>query len=254
MIIPVEAQISDKITSKLSAVILVGGFGTRIRHLTGDIPKPLVKVHGKPFLHWVLLSLKNKGVDNVYLLTHYASDQIESFAKLEEDPGFPICCVKERKPAGTGGALLDLLLAAEHLTSPFLLLNGDSLLVEYSLQDALNCVTDGIEAVIFGVAMSDASRYGTLKCDDNEKLIAFKEKAPGSGVINTGAYLFTRQVFSQFRNSKRPLSLEFDVIPTMLDSGVNIKVLHGCSPFIDIGTEASLAEADLFVQTYFKDK
>jgi len=245
---------SDEVNLKLSAVILVGGFGTRIRHLTGDIPKPLAKVHGKPFLHWILRSLKSKGVDNVYLLTHYAAEQIESFAKLEEGPSFPIRCVKERTPAGTGGAVLDLLMAAEHLTSPFLLLNGDSLLVEYSLEVALNCVTDGSEAVIFGVAMSDASRYGTLKCDDNERLIAFKEKAPGSGVINTGAYLFTRQAFSQIKNSKRPLSLEFDVIPSMLDSGINIKVLHASSPFIDIGTEASLAEADLFVQTYFKDK
>lgn len=249
-----QAQKSDEDKQKLSAVILVGGFGTRIRHITGDIPKPLAKVHGKPFLHWILRSLKSKGIDNVYLLTHYSAEQIEIFAKEEAGPGFPIRCMKELTPAGTGGAVLDLLMAAEHLTSPFLLLNGDSLLVEYSMKDALNCVVDGSEAVIFGVAMNDASRYGTLKCDDNERLTAFKEKASGSGVINTGAYLFTRQAFSQIKNSKRPLSLEFDVIPSMINSGVNIKVLRGYSPFIDIGTEASLAEADLFVQRHFKDK
>ncbi len=238
----------------LSAVILVGGFGTRIRHITGTVPKPLVMVCGKPFLYWIFQSLKRRGIDNVYLLTHFEAEQIEKFARGEESRDFRIRCVKESTPSGTGGSVLDFLAKTDTLSSTFLLLNGDSLLMDYSLQSALNALSEGSEAVIFGVPMDDASRYGTLNYNDFGRLMAFREKAPGAGVINTGAYLFTRQAFSKVANSNRPISLELDVIPSMIESEVHIKVLPISSQFIDIGTEASLAEAERFVRDNFVGK
>lgn len=238
--------------SRLSAVILVGGFGTRIRHITGVLPKPLVKVCKKPFLHWIFQGLKTRGIDNVYLLTHFEANQIEKFAKDEKSTDFQIHCIKEDTPSGTGGALLDFLAKAETLPDTFLLLNGDSLLMDYSLELALNSIGEGSQAVIFGVSISDASRYGKLIFSESGKLIAFNEKAFGAGVINTGTYLFTREVFAQIINPLRPLSLEKEIIPSMIESGVNIKVVEVSSPFIDIGTESSLSDAETFVKNNFR--
>ena len=70
-------------------------------------------------------------------------------------------------------------------------------------------------------------------------------------MINTGAYVFTRQAFSQVANAERPISLEVDVIPLMIKLGTHIRVLPMNSPFIDIGTEASLAGAERFVRENF---
>lgn len=238
----------------MSAVVLVGGFGTRIRHITGAVPKPLVRICGKPFLHWILQSLKSRGIDNVYLLTHYEAEQIDNFAREVTSRGFRIRCVKEATASGTGGAVLDLLSQTEDLPNTFLLLNGDSLLMDYSLESALKCVSEGSEAIIFGVPMNDASRYGTLSFDGSGRLLAFKEKAPGAGVINTGVYLFTRQAFAKITNAVRPISLEADVIPAMIDLGVHIKVLTISSQFIDIGTEASYGESEGFIRANFDVK
>lgn len=235
----------------LSAVILVGGFGTRVRHITGAIPKPLARICGKPFLHWIFRSLKAKGIEDVYLLTHFEAKQIENFAIEEASSDFRIYCVKESTPSGTGGAVLDLLASTEAVSNTFLLLNGDSLLMNYPLDLALNAIAEGSEATIFGVPMADSSRYGTLKFNDLGRLLAFKEKATGAGVINTGAYVFTRQAFSQVANAERPISLEVDVIPLMIKLGTHIRVLPMNSPFIDIGTEASLAGAERFVRENF---
>ena len=243
---------SEKIKKIDTAVVLAGGFGKRIRHITGEIPKPLVNVFGKPFLYWIFQSLKIKGIDNVYLLTHFEADQIENFARGEESIDFRIQCVNEKTPSGTGGAVLDLLTNTETLSNTFLLLNGDSLLMDYSLESALTAIAAGSEVAIFGVPMEDASRYGTLNFNEFGQLLEFREKAPGAGVINTGAYLFTRQAFSQVANPARPLSLEVDVIPSMIKSGIHIKVLPINSQFIDIGTEASLAEAESFVRYNFQ--
>ncbi len=246
------ARMSQTGTLGLPAVILVGGFGTRIRHLIGTLPKPLAAVCGKPFLHWIFQSLRKRGIKDVYLLTHFEADQIENFAREEESRSFRIHCVKESTPSGTGGAVLDLLTNTETLSKSFLLLNGDSLLMDYSLESALNAIAEGCEVVIFGVPMEDASRYGTLNFNEFGQLLEFREKAPGAGVINTGAYLFTRQAFSRVANPARPISLEVDVIPSMIESGVHINVLPINSQFIDIGTEASLAEVESFVRHNFQ--
>lgn len=241
-------------TPSLSAVILTGGFGNRIRHLTGVLPKPLIKICGKPFLHWIFQNLKRKGIDNVYLLTHFEADQIENFAKEEASDSFRIHCVKESIPSGTGGAVLDFLVKVRTLSNTFLLLNGDSLLMEYPLKLALNSIATESKGVLFGVSMSDASRYGTLNFNESGKLLSFNEKIPGAGVINTGIYLFTRNAFAHITNQNRPLSLEQDIIPSMVEHGVNIKVMVTSAPFIDIGTEASLHNAEGFVRANFSVK
>ena len=156
--------------------------------------------------------------------------------------------MRENSPSGTGGSILDFLATQPCLSDPFLLLNGDSLLIEYDIIEAQKHIKNGCNGAIFGVPMEDASRYGTLIYDEHMVLNSFNEKRPGSGVINSGVYLFTSKLFSSIKSQTRPLSLENDVIPSMISNGAQIHVMEEQSPFIDIGTEASLSEASTFIK------
>ncbi len=234
------------------AIVLVGGFGTRIRHLTGPIPKPLTIVNHKPFLYWLLENLKRQCVQNIYLLSHFRADLIEQFVLAESTSSLPIQCITESAPSGTGGSILDFLSASQSLPADFLVLNGDSLLVDFNLSLAKDEMSRGCSGVIFGVPMEDSSRYGTLNFDNKNELISFEEKKPGSGIINTGVYLFTKDIFFGVEAFTRPLSLERDLIPAMITNGVKIRIINEQRPFIDIGTEDSLREAEAFINQNFR--
>jgi D-glycero-alpha-D-manno-heptose 1-phosphate guanylyltransferase len=236
------------------AIILVGGFGTRIRHLTGPVPKPLVTVNQEPFLCWILQNLKRQSIRSVYLLSHFRADLIEQFALSVSTRSLSIQCIKESTPSGTGGSILDFISANSSLAKNYLVLNGDSLLIDFNLNLAKAKIAKGCSGVIFGVPMNDASRYGTLNFDHSDELITFEEKKSGSGVINTGVYLFKREIFSMVNLFKRPISLERELIPAMINNGAKIQIINEQRPFIDIGTEDSLSEASAFVSKNFRPK
>ncbi len=108
-----------------SAVILAGGKGTRLQSVSNGKPKPLVPIHGRPFLEWQLLYLKNQGLRDIVLLVSHEADQIETYFQENPIEGLSITCIREITPLGTGGALTN---AITHLPDEFVLLNGDSFL------------------------------------------------------------------------------------------------------------------------------
>lgn len=238
-------------SSGIDVVILAGGFGTRIRHIIGSVPKPLVLVHGKPFLYWLFLNLSKYTINNIFLLTHYASNLIENYISDLIHTSFEIKCIRETLPLGTGGSVSAFLAKGPELTNPFLLMNGDSLLVDFDLDFAINKIHDGYDAVIFGVLAKDTSRYGTLEFDENMTLTGFLEKKTGIGAINSGVYLLSPSLFSNFFCCNEFISLEKEIIPAMISAGKKFFVLLQEKPFIDIGTEKTLAEADIFLRENF---
>ena len=112
-----------------------------------------------------------------------------------------------------------------------------------SLADALGTKSDG---AILGVEMDDAARYGSLEFDTERRLTQFAEKRPGAGVINAGVYLLRASTLERFP-AKRPLSFEVDVFPELIAGGGEFKVATVRTPFLDIGTPESLAQAESFV-------
>ncbi len=109
----------------MQTVILAGGKGTRLKPLTYQIPKSLVPIHGKPFLHYQLESVKSFNLNNVLLLVSYLGDQIEDYFGDGSRFGLKIEYSYEEIPLGTGGALKN---AGDKLSDEFLLLNGDTYL------------------------------------------------------------------------------------------------------------------------------
>ena len=232
-------------------VILAGGFGTRVRHLLPNLPKPMAPVAGRPFIEWVVRFYARYGCTEFVLSTGYLADVIDAHFARQPVARVRVTCRPETTPLGTAGGFLNCVpteLGGATASAPrdaWLVVNGDSL-VFADPRPLLAPLADGsADAALLGLALDDASRYGTLETDAQYRLIAFREKLPGAGVINTGVYAFTGTAIRGMP-SKRPLSFETDVFPSLAATG-RVVVARTAAAFLDIGTPASLAEAERFI-------
>jgi NDP-sugar pyrophosphorylase family protein len=233
---------TDGACSRTSAAILAGGLGTRLRPVLGTKPKVLAEVAGRPFLSRLLAHLARWGVKHVVLATGYRSEEVEAFAGDGSAWGLAIEISREETTLGTGGAVRR---AAPFLRSdPFLVLNGDTfvdadpglLLADHLAHDAL--------ATLVAVRVPDRSRFGSLRTDPSGRMLGFIEKGPGGeGYVNAGVYALSRAALGRLPPTD-PCSLETDLFPTLLESG--LRAFRIDAPFLDIGTPDSLREAGLF--------
>jgi D-glycero-alpha-D-manno-heptose 1-phosphate guanylyltransferase len=231
----------------ITAVVLAGGFGTRIRHLLGELPKPMAPVSGKPFIEWVVRYLAGQNIRRVILSTGYMAQTVQDHFQSQPIEGIRVTCVPESAPLGTAGGFLHAIHGADLPPAAWLVLNGDSLTL-VPLKEFFHSLNES-ECAISGVSVSDASRFGKISRNENGELRAFIEKEPGSGVINAGVYLFRGSVIKRFPQ-RTPLSFEMDVFPALLSQSVRIKVSVTSAPFLDIGTPESLPQAEGFVQRH----
>jgi D-glycero-alpha-D-manno-heptose 1-phosphate guanylyltransferase len=232
---------------QITAIVLAGGFGTRIKHLLGDLPKPMASVNGKPFIEWVVRYLAKQKIRNVILSTGHLAETIEKHFQSQPVKNVRVQCVPETKPLGTAGGFLNAARHAREKPQAWLVLNGDSL-APAPLDEMFQSLTEpNIGGAILGVLMTDASRYGTISQNTRGELTGFNEKKPGAGVINAGVYLFRSSVVELFQ-LREPLSFETDVFPALIRLGVKLKVCVTDTPFLDIGTPESLPQAENFIR------
>lgn len=235
---------------KITSVILAGGYGTRVKHLLLNVPKPMASVADKPFLEWILRYLKSQGITKNILSTGYLSEVIEEHFQNQPIPGIEVYCCKEKQPLGTAGGFINAVEQINISSNSWLVMNGDSLIVAQfnkMISYLDNCEVD---VVILGVSVKDTSRYGSLVIDQFGNLISFAEKRQGTGIINGGVYLFRHQVLEKFP-SRFPLSFEYDVFPALLKKKKIIKVHQIKAPFLDIGTPEALPKAEAFILENF---
>ena len=232
---------------QITAVVLAGGFGTRIKHLLGDLPKPMAPANGKPFIEWVVRYLAAQGIRNVILSTGHLAETVEKHFAAQPVNDVRVTCVPETTPLGTAGGFLNAANSAKENPAAWLVLNGDSLVVAPLMGLFASLNDSKIEGGILGVPMADASRFGTLSQNTEGDLTGFNEKKPGAGNINAGVYLFRDSALGKF-SAKLPLSFEVDVFPTLIKSGARLKTVLSEAPFLDIGTPESLPQAESFIQ------
>jgi NDP-sugar pyrophosphorylase family protein len=231
----------------LDAVVLCGGRGTRLASVVADIPKPLVPVQGRPFLDHLLAILAASGqVRSVKLaIYHFAEQFFTHYASYK--PVLPVQLVREPKPLGTGGALLNALTAVEGGTA--FCFNGDSL-VGGSLERLYAAHRDfGPGVTIGAVQVPDASRYGSIVCDDDGRVQAFREKSASkdAGLINAGVYVLDKEVFGPYNGGV--LSIETDILPRLAKEG-RLRAVRLEGPFIDIGIPETYAAAADFLSAF----
>lgn len=226
------------------AVVLTGGVGTRLRRVLPTLPKPLAPVAGRPFLEWVLRYLREQGVERAVLSTGHHAEKMDEFVASLSIEGMKVSCVRESSPLGTAGGFLHAFGRVEGDDADVLACNGDSLVLT-ALSSLFAAIKDA-DAAILGVRVRDAARFGTLRTTDGA-LLGFDEKRPGAGLVNGGVYLFRRETVARFPR-KTPLSFEYDVFPSLLASGARVAAVRCEAPFLDIGTEETLAQADAFIR------
>lgn len=222
----------------ITAAILAGGLGTRLRSVLPDRQKVVAQVGGKPFLSYLLAWLEASGVGEVVLCAGYRAGDLREVVGSRHG-GMKIHHSVEPSPLGTGGALRH---ARPFLSSdPVLVMNGDSfcpvdlprLLSWHGERKSL--------ATMVVVEVPDTGRYGAVELDDRGEIVAFREKGgSGRGVVNAGIYLLSRFVVDRLPDTT-PLSLEQEVFPHLIGRGLHGYPVPG--PFVDIGVPSDLARA-----------
>lgn len=232
---------------QITAVILAGGFGTRIKHLLGDLPKPMALVSGRPFVEWVVRYLAAQGIRDVILSTGHLAETVEKHFAPQPVKNVRVSCLPETTPLGTAGGFLNAVRSTEQKPAAWLVLNGDSLVVAPLDKFFASLDQPENDGAILGVPMTDASRFGTISQNTADDLTGFNEKKPGAGNINAGVYLFRNATLKKFP-AQTPLSFELDVFPALIHGGTRLKAVLSKAPFLDIGTPESLPQAEEFVR------
>jgi NDP-sugar pyrophosphorylase family protein len=230
---PLKQKAANERLSDCTALLLVGGLGTRLRSVYADGPKALAPVAGKPFLAYLLESLANVGIERVVLCVGYRAEQIERWLRDGDEFGLHISYSREEKPMGTAGAL-GLAYERFALAERVLAINGDSI-----LQMSLPAMWDWhrkneSSATIALARLDDTSRYGQVELNPHGWVTSFHEKngLQTPGLINGGVYLFEPAVMEEIVRQSA-VSLERQVLPAQIARGLLAFKADGY--FIDIG-------------------
>lgn len=228
----------------MDAIILAGGFGTRLQAVVSDVPKPMAPINGRPFLEILLKSLSEKGIKRVILSVGYKANVIINYFGNTFD-NLEIVYEVENSPLGTGGAIKAAL--ARSNSKNVLVINGDTYL-EFDMNIHQLSDMQILTPLIFGVQMKDSKRYGLIETDELGFITAFIEKKFGSiGTINSGHYILPKNILSNFL-VEPPFSFESDFLPqSIIDKKWTLIRLSG--KFIDIGVPEDFELA----QGFFND-
>jgi D-glycero-alpha-D-manno-heptose 1-phosphate guanylyltransferase len=231
---------------RLTVILLAGGLGTRLRGIHPELPKPMIPVAGRPFLEWSIRYWCQQGLRRFIVSTGHRSEVVSRFLDGQPFPGASVAAVAESHPLGTGGAIR-AAASTPACSDPFIVGNGDSLLLA-DIPKAIERLDEaGTDGLILGVETDDTSRFGSIEAGPGGQLARFREKCAGQGLINAGVYVLRRQLLDLFP-FREPLSLETEVFPALLSAGAAIRVVPTSAPFLDIGTPESLAAADRFIR------
>lgn len=220
----------------MQALVLIGGYGTRLRPLTYTVPKAMAPIANVPFIEHMMRYLRSNGVEHVILTLCYLPEQIQRHFE-KSDCGVKIDFVFEHEPLGTGGAVKN----AEHLLEDeFLVFNGDilttidlkKLVTFHREQDAL--VTIALTPV------DNPSLYGVVVLDSDGRIQKFVEKPPielaPSNLINAGIYVYRKDVLRHIPPNVE-YSVERQLYPKLLDEGERLfAVTFPNDYWIDIGS------------------
>jgi D-glycero-alpha-D-manno-heptose 1-phosphate guanylyltransferase len=224
----------------MEAIVLAGGFGTRLKNVVNDVPKPMAPVNGKPFLTYILDFLQKKGTKKVVLCTGYLSEIIERFYG-NSYKNIVLEYSVEKEPLGTGGAIKKAL---DYITEEnVLILNGDTFFdveLDKMISDHINKNADFTLAL---KPMKEFDRYGTVQISQNGRVTGFEEKRyQSAGYINGGVYVIKKNIFES-TDLPEKFSLESDFMCKTL-SRKHFNGFVSDTYFIDIGIPEDYYKAE----------
>ena len=231
----------------MKALLLAGGYGTRLRPLTYTRPKHLLPIGNKPHIEHVLDLLARHGVDEVVMLTSYLAEAFEGVIADARARGVTVEVTHEAEPLGTAGALknAESLLGA----GTFLAFNAD-VLTDVDLSWLLDAHAGaGAECTIMLTPVEDPSAFGVVPTEDSGRVTGFIEKPPPgeapTNLINAGVYVLEPSVLDRVPAGE-VWSAERQLFPQLVDDGV--MYAYGSDAYwMDIGTPQKYLTANLDV-------
>ncbi|MER3501827.1 MAG: mannose-1-phosphate guanylyltransferase [Candidatus Fervidibacterota bacterium] len=231
----------------MQALVLVGGFGTRLRPLTYRVPKAMVPIANIPFIERFVDYLEQNGITHIVFAMGYLPDPIANhLAKRNGKAKYEF--VVEEQPMDTGGAIKN---AEAFLGERFFVFNGD-VLTTIPLRELLRAHEQkGALVTIALTPVDDPSRYGVVVTDGDGRVQAFVEKPPKetakSRLINAGVYLYEREVL-KYIPAGQPYSVERGLYPKLLEVGVPFYAIAFPNDYwLDIGKVEHYLQANFDV-------
>ena len=229
----------------MEAIILAGGFGTRLRPLTYTRAKSLLPILNKPMIAHIIETLPNE-VEKIILAVNYRKDQIEKYFEIN-DFGKKIIVNDEPKPLGTGGAVK---FAQDHITGNFLVLNSD-IICSINLSDMISFHKKNKSLSTISLwSVENVSEFGVADVKENGKIVGFVEKpkpedAP-SEFINAGAYCLEPEILDYIETG-RLVSMEKEIFPQIIKDTGRFFGYKFDGYWMDIGRISSYLEVNKFL-------
>jgi mannose-1-phosphate guanylyltransferase len=222
----------------MQAIILAGGFGTRLAPLTYTRAKSMLPLMNKPMIRHLVDQLPKN--TEIIIASNYKNEQIQEYFDTQ---GIPVIINNEPKPLGTGGAVK---YASKYLNEPFLVLNSDiisSLDIETFIQYHHKLKA---YATISLWPVENVEEFGVVDIRDDNKIITFVEKPPRdeapSNLINAGAYYLDYSILDYIRPGKM-ISMEAEIFPKILEDNKPFYGFKFSGYWIDVGRFSSYFEA-----------
>jgi len=230
----------------VKAIVLVGGFGTRLRPLTLTIPKPILPVGHRPILEHVITHLARHGIDQAVLSLGFKPDAFTDAYPTGRCAGVELIYAVEPEPLDTAGAIR-FAAGVAGIHEPFVVVNGDVLadvdvtaLVDRHRQR-------GAEGTIGLTGVEDPSAFGVVPTDDRGRVLAFIEKptredAP-TNLVNAGTYVLETSVLARIPDGRK-VSIERETFPQMVAEGT-LFALPSNGYWLDTGLPHQYLQANL---------
>lgn len=230
----------------MKALLIAGGFGTRLRPLTLTRPKHLLPIVNKPHLFHVYDLLQRHGIDELVLLTSYLAETFEGAVQTAKERGMRVEVTHEEVPLGTAGAIKNAERFIDGET--FFAFNGD-ILSGMDLTAALQFHRErSAEATIMLTPVEDPSAYGVVPTDGDGRVQGFIEKPPPgeapTNLINAGVYIFEPSVLDRIPSDVE-YSAERALFPGLVSEGAALFASRTDEYWMDIGTPAKYLQANL---------
>jgi mannose-1-phosphate guanylyltransferase/phosphomannomutase len=231
----------------LKAVILAGGYGTRLRPLTYSRPKPMLPMGPKPVLQHVVESLVKQGFDEIIITANYLEEQITDHFGDGSQFGVSIKYPKEDKPLGTAGSVRN---ADQFLGETFAVIQGDNI-TDIDLAKQLDYHKKKNAMATLGVIeVEQPWRYGVVQMGGDDRIVGFQEKPSPqeciSNQVSTGLYILEPDVLDLIPRD-RQIDFAKDVFPAILKSGKPLYGYRAKGFWVDIGSVEGFLEASEWV-------
>jgi bifunctional UDP-N-acetylglucosamine pyrophosphorylase/glucosamine-1-phosphate N-acetyltransferase len=234
----------------MKAVLLAAGEGVRLLPITATRPKHLIKMGGKPILQFCLEAVKNAGINEAIIVTHYMGDAIRKYFGAGEKLGLHISYAEQKAVLGTGNAAA---VAEPYVDDDFVLVYGDLLFGLDALKDVLQLFEEGKAAAVIGVVPVDnPESYGIVELGEKKRVKCIVEKPSAgkaaSNLANAGVYVFSHEVFDKIRQTKATGRGEWELTDavTLLAKGTEAVLAAELSKddWFDVGRPWDLLDAN----------